>query len=129
MLPSTFTYGSVRNSITVSAMMFSTLITLFLVLGGNPLHPSLVRTPNTPINIIRESYDTALTKWNSLHVTEYEETVQWLTDHDYMGKWRVVVDVDPAAKNTVTCLRNFENLGYSQMQLNETASIVEYSTV
>jgi hypothetical protein len=40
------------------------------------------------LNITREQYDAALVRWNSRHVTQYEEVV------DYMGKARIAVEVD-----------------------------------
>ena len=48
--------------------MLTMLVAFWLVTGSQSLLLA-------PINISRDQYETALAKWNSLHVAEYEETV------------------------------------------------------
>ena len=72
-------------------MVLTMLVAFWLVTRSQPVQPALTS------NVTREQYDTALAKWNSLHVTEYEETVSlWIEDR-YWGKWKVVVQSVPTA--------------------------------
>jgi hypothetical protein len=87
----------------VPGLCLAKLIMLWLVTGSQSL---LV----APINIRSEQYDTALAKWNSLHVAEYEQTVRF----ELAGlwhKWKVVVQVDPSRGNAVESVTNFDSPG------------------
>src|SRR6476659_9955594 len=63
-----------------------------------------------PINISRYDYDAALAKWNSLHATEYEETVGILAGDKSEGKWKAIVHVAPTAEDGAESVTHVESL-------------------
>lgn len=79
-----------RRTVTISIATAAILLGLFTVFW-------LVRESqyrNTS-NISRGQYDTALAKWNNLHVTDYQATLQSTN----WGRWKIVVHVDEAYGN------------------------------
>lgn len=85
---------------TLVGILFGILVTLTLVTGSQPVLPMPL------INITMDDYAAALAKWNSLHVSQYEETIslrsgykKWYgSDYEirweHEGRWKFVVDVD-----------------------------------
>src|SRR5437588_3158039 len=74
-----------------------------LATGSQPLEPPL-------FNIGRADYQTALTKWNSLHVARYEETVR-LANGGIWQEWKAVLEVFPTGGSTAECITDFKYLG------------------
>jgi len=89
-----FTHRTVTKSITVVAVLLSVLLALCLLPGA----PAVVERNRNTSNISREQYRAALAKWNALHVTDYEATVQV----NEGGNWKVVVHVDNALGSAFT---------------------------
>src|SRR5437870_4795890 len=69
------------------AILLSSLVFSQFVTGSSP-HAMLGRNS---VNVSWEQYRAALDRCNSLHVTDYEATIQ----HSRMGKWKIIVHVDP----------------------------------
>lgn len=92
-----FTNRPVAISIAIAAILLSSFIVFWLVRGSQSLTESNISREQyrNASNISREQYDTALAKWNNLHVTDYEATVQ----HSNWGKWKIVVHVDGSYGN------------------------------
>src|SRR5438132_353438 len=91
----------------VQWMMLTMLVAFWFVTGSQSLLLA-------PINISRYEYDTALAKWNSLHVAEYEETVSVLSDVTLKGTWKAIVHVDPTTGNgagDVTYVESLDTAG------------------
>jgi hypothetical protein len=66
---------------TTTTILVTSFIVLWLVRGSQSLLNS---------NVEKSGYDSALRKWKSSHVTDYEEIVQ----HSSLGKWKLIVHVD-----------------------------------
>src|SRR5690242_2983176 len=94
-----FTGGAVLKSIPITSILLSTLFTLWLVTASQPLRPA-------PINVTRYQYNTELAKWNSLKISDYEETLQ----EPSFASWRIVVHIDRASGNPVETVTHFDRL-------------------
>lgn len=85
------------NALTVFlAIVLLTLSIMLWQFGGSrfvtAMNINLDLEQRNTSNISREQYDAALAKWNNLHVTDYEATVQVSNQ----GKWKIGVHVDNA---------------------------------
>src|SRR4051794_19811754 len=85
----------------VPGLFLATLIVLWLTTGSGPIAVSSIL-----FNISGTQYETALAKWNSLHVAEYEETVRYPSSM----RWKIVVDVDRTAGSTKENVTHLERL-------------------
>jgi len=83
-----FTNRMVATSLTLVAVLLSALLALWLLRRG----PAVVARDRNTSNISRDQYRAARAKWNALHVTDYEATVQ-VTER---GTWKIGVHVDTA---------------------------------
>jgi hypothetical protein len=86
--------------ITIAAMLLAAILLSFFPVfffGGSQssAYSHITRQRNTS-NITRQQYSNALAKWNNLHVTDYEATIQVSN----LGKWKIVVHVDSAYGKT-----------------------------
>ncbi|MEA2575839.1 MAG: hypothetical protein QOH93_3137 [Chloroflexia bacterium] len=87
-----FTTNSTKLTICVAVILLSPLIAFGLLKrnqSDTQTNMNREQYSNTS-NISRDQYDTALTKWNNLHVTDYEATIR----HSNWGKWKIGVHVD-----------------------------------
>src|SRR6266487_839214 len=66
---------------------------LWLITASQPLLPPVTT------NLTKEAYESAVAKWNALHVIEYEQTISAWTESDYWGTWRVVIHIDETSGN------------------------------
>ncbi len=79
------------------------VVILLAVTGSRPLHPGA-------INVTREQYEAALAKWTSLHVTEYEATIQQRLFGSTSGRWKSIVRVEGTGADAVETLMHVESL-------------------
>jgi hypothetical protein len=93
--------GIITNRISVVSVAIATILLGTLFITGSQ------RLFTAPITISRGEYETALSKWNSLHVSEYEQTF-----HDFARcRFRMVVSVERSNGNPVDTITQFESLG------------------
>jgi hypothetical protein len=105
------------KSIPVTSILLSTLLTLWLVTASQPVRPG-------PINITRDQYNAALAKWNSLHISDYEETIQYPSS----SSWKIVVHIDRSTGTPVESVTHFDRLD-GPATSNKDADFVKGSTV
>lgn len=105
------------KSIPITSILLSTLLTLWLVTASQPLRPG-------PINITRDQYNAALAKWNSLHISDYEETIHYPSS----SSWKIVVHIDRSTGTPVESVTHFDRLD-GPATSNKDADFVKGSTV
>lgn len=93
-------FGLSANHKTVALAVIATLFLSGVVATGSQ------RLHIAPINVGREQYDTALVKWNSLNVGEYEETVRNWTGCRY----RLIVSIDRSTGTPVETIVDSQDL-------------------
>ena len=96
------TTGKKGKKAAVAVALLTTILTMWLATAGQRLSAG-------PINIGWDEYESALAKWNSLHVTEYEQDFR-----DLFCRYRLTIHVERGSGTPIETVTHSERLGSVQ---------------